>query len=69
MKYQIKNETVNKIVLTDESTDVELCAGQYISALFLVGIVKHCVNDIEWTGDNTFRIKSNNWKFSVTEVA
>lgn len=66
--FQIKNETLNKIVVTDSAPDLEVAAGRYISCLMMVGIVKDDRKDVEWTGDNTFNVLTKGWNFSVTAI-
>ena len=71
MKYTITNLSKNKVVLSNyEAADTELAVGHYVSALFLVGLVNDCVNDILWTGSDTFTVTPKNWNFKIspTEV-
>jgi hypothetical protein len=69
MKFDITNLTKNKTVLRGyEAADAELAVGHYVSALFLAGLVRDCVTDVKWTGDDTFTIVPKNWDFKISQV-
>jgi hypothetical protein len=64
--FTITNKTANKIVLKDfTAPDKEYAAGQYISALFLNGLIAHCDKDIKWIDDSTFLVLPKNWTMTI----